>query len=145
MVLCTRLGLSVEVHHALITWLFEDNRSWHIFSFIVDQHCFSNINFLLLHLVYISFVFIGTQRKIASIGYNCNFYYRHQPQDWSFNTLLIFALRSGRGRSSPRSGSPSSRGGVSYTDRSFDTTETLDTTSNTTKASLEREVSWPIC
>ncbi|KAK8399091.1 hypothetical protein O3P69_004272 [Scylla paramamosain] len=46
---------------------------------------------------------------------------------------------SGRGRSSPRSGSPSSRGGVSFTDRSFDTTETLDTTSNTTKTSSERE------
>ncbi|KAK4317901.1 hypothetical protein Pmani_011059 [Petrolisthes manimaculis] len=47
---------------------------------------------------------------------------------------------SGRGRSSPRSGSPySSRGGVSFTDRSFDTTETLDTTSSTTKTSSERE------
>ncbi|XP_042241850.1 uncharacterized protein LOC121879311 [Homarus americanus] len=47
---------------------------------------------------------------------------------------------SGRGRSSPRSGSPSSRGGVSFTDRSFDTTETLETTSNTTKTSSDREV-----
>ncbi|KAK7068038.1 hypothetical protein SK128_023078 [Halocaridina rubra] len=46
---------------------------------------------------------------------------------------------SGRGISSPRSGSPSSRGGVSYTDRSFDTTETLETTSSTTKASSDRE------
>ncbi|XP_071550761.1 uncharacterized protein [Panulirus ornatus] len=46
---------------------------------------------------------------------------------------------SGRGRSSPRSGSPSSRGGVSFTDRSFDTTETLETTSSTTKTSSDRE------
>ncbi|XP_045614162.2 actin remodeling regulator NHS isoform X1 [Procambarus clarkii] len=46
---------------------------------------------------------------------------------------------SGRGRSSPRSGSPSSREGVSFTDRSFDTTETLETTSNTTKTSSDRE------
>lgn len=56
--------------------------------------------------------------------------------------ISTLVLSSGRGRSSPRSGSPSSRGGVSYTDRSFDTTETLETTSNTTKTSLEREVSW---
>lgn len=64
-------------------------------------------------------------------------------KQWSvkfFNSNCCFS--SGRGKSSPRSGSPSSRGGVSYTDRSFDTTETLDTTSNTTKTSSEREVSW---